>query len=134
MPQDQMPQDQFQAEGSSKSMSPEYVVAGFAESGKKRVEDMIALQTELFKYLQEVNRSWISHMQSEASLASEFAPRLTAARSIPETATACQEWANRRMELFTQDGRRLLADTEKLFGTGARLLANGWVTGQRPNA
>jgi hypothetical protein len=96
-------------------------------AGKRRVEDMIDLQTEVFDYLQEVNRNWFAHIHSEAAIASEIANKLTEARSMPETATLYREWANRRMELFAEDGKRLIADTEKLLETGARLLADGWV-------
>jgi Phasin protein len=88
---------------------------------------VMSLQKEFVTYLQEVNRNWFEHMQSEAAIASEFANKLTAARSIPDVATVWQEWANRRMELLTQDGRHLLADTEKFIETGARVFGNGWV-------
>lgn len=108
------------------SVPPELSPTGIAEASKKHVEDVINLQTELFKYLQDVNRSWFDHMQSEAALASEFANKLAAARTIPQTASAYQEWANRRIELLAQDGRNLLADTEKFMETGARVFSNGW--------
>jgi hypothetical protein len=58
-------------------------------------------------------------------MASEFVTKLAAARSFPETATVCQEWTNRRIELLAQDGQRLFADTKKMMEAGARVLANG---------
>ncbi len=68
-------------------------------------------------------------MQSHAKLGSEFVTKLTAARSMPEVATAYQEWASRQMEMATEDAKRIFADGQKLAETGARLLSNGW----RPN-
>jgi hypothetical protein len=67
-------------------------------------------------------------MQSEATLAPEFASKLAAARSIPETATICQEWVSRRMEMATEDAKRLSADSQKFVATGARLLSKGWLS------
>ena len=76
-----------------------------------------------------MNRSWIDGMQSQAKLGSEFVAKLTAARSIPEVATAYKEWASRQMEMAAEDAKRIFADGQKLAETGARLLSNGW----RPN-
>ena len=120
-----MAQNDPQAEGSIKSPTLDLFPAAFAQTGKQRVEDMIELQAEFFNYLQEMNRDWFARMQSEAVMASEFATKLAAARSFPETATVCQEWTNRRIELLAQDGQRLFADTKKIMEAGARVLANG---------
>ena len=100
-----------------------------ATMGKKRLEEFVAIQKEQLEKLQEVNRHWIERMQSAATLASEYAAKLTAARSIPEAATAYQEWAQRHMEMAAEDGKRIVADGQKLAETGARLLSNAW----RPN-
>jgi hypothetical protein len=86
------------------------------------------MQTELFEKLQEINRNWIDRMQSEAALASEFTTKLTAARSIPETATACQDWARRRMEMSAEDAKRLAADGQEVLKTGTQMLTNGWLS------
>jgi Phasin protein len=100
--------------------------AGLARSGQKHVEDMISLQREFSGYLQDLNENWLTHMQSEAALASEFTSKLSETHSIPETANICQEWAKRRMELFAEDGKRLFADTRKIMENGVRTLASGW--------
>jgi hypothetical protein len=109
-------------------LMPDLFPAGFTESGKKRVRDLINLQAELFKYCQEANQNWFARMQTEVALASKFSTKLAAARSIPETGAACQEWANRHIELLAEDAKRLVADTEKVFETGVRVFANGWAS------
>lgn len=114
-----------------KSSPFDFITPEFAAMGRKRFEELAKMQTELFEKLQEANRSWLERMQTEASLASEFSTKLTGARSIPETATACQEWASRRMEMATEDAKHLLADTHKFMETGVRLLSNGWLTNGR---
>ena len=124
-----MAQNDPQAERSIKSTTLDLFPAAFAQTSKQRVEDMINSQTELLRYLQEANQKWFARMQSEAAMASEFATKLAAARSIPETATIYQEWANRRIELLSQDGRCLFTDTKKMMEAGARMLGNGWAGG-----
>ncbi len=128
-----MAQKESQSERTEKSSLPNLVPAEFAAMGKKRMEEFANAQTELLDKLQEANRQWIGRMQSEANLASEFAAKLTAARSIPEAMTACQEWTSRRFEMMAEDGKHLLADTQKFMETGARLLSNGWMS-SRPGA
>ena len=60
------------------------------------------MQTERLEKLQEANRNWFDRMQAEVELASEFAAKLTMAHSIPEAATAYQEWTSRHMEMATE--------------------------------
>lgn len=112
--------------GTEKSSLSNLFPGEFGAMGKKRMEEFAKAQTELLDKLQETNQQWTERMQSEATLASEFAAKLTAARSIPEVATAYQEWAGRHMEMAAQDAKRIFADGQKLAETGVRLLSNGW--------
>ena len=73
-------------------------------------------------------------MQSEASLTSEFASKLTTARTLPDAMTVCQEWSQRRLELMAEDSKHLLADTQKLMDAGTRMLTNGGWPSSRPTA
>ena len=93
--------------------------------GKKRIEEFVNMQTELLNELQETNRQWFDRAQSEANVASEFASKLTAARSIPEAMATCQEWTSRRFEMMAEDGKHLLADTQKFMEAVARLMPKG---------
>ena len=120
-----MAQTQSTTVKAEKSSSSSLIPTEFAAMGTKRLKDFAATQKELLEELQEVNRIWFDRMQSEASLASEFATKLTAARSIPETATIYQDWASRRMAMAAEDTKRLLADSQKFIETGARLLSSG---------
>lgn len=97
----------------------------FAAMGKKRLEELANAQREFLDKLQETNRQWFDRAQAEPRLASEFAAKLTAARTMPEAVAACQEWATRRFEMMAEDGKRLMADTQAFMEAGVRLLSNG---------
>jgi Phasin protein len=97
-----------------------------ASMGEKRVEDFVNAQTELLNRFHDANRHWFDRMQTEAKLASEFTSKMMGARSIPEAVTTCQEWASRHLQLMAEDGKRIVADTQKLMETSTRMLSNGW--------
>ena len=109
----------------SESSMQNFIPAEFAEIGKKRIETMMKIQKELFDRFEEFSQAWFTRAKSEASLVSEFVTKLTAARSAPETATACQECMDKRMEMLAEDGRRLFDDSQKFFHLGTRFLMNG---------
>jgi Phasin protein len=107
------------------SLPPNLMSAEPAETVKQRVDEFGKAQTELLDKFQEANRQWLERMQREAELTSEFASKLTAARSIPETMSAWQEWTRQRLEMMGEDGKHLLADMQSFMETGARLMPSG---------
>jgi Phasin protein len=96
-----------------------------AALGKKRMEAFVNAQTELLDEIQEANRRWMDRFQSEANLASEFASKLSGARSIPDAMAVSRDWATRYFQMLAEDGRHFADDTRKLMETGARMFANG---------
>ena len=114
-----MAQNKSHSAQARKPALPNLVPAQFAEMGKKRIDDLAAMQKELLEKLQEANRNWFDRVQLEANLASEFATKMTAARSIPETATAFQQWSSRRIEMAAEEAKHLMADTQKSDGGGS---------------
>jgi hypothetical protein len=120
-----MTNKELQTDKTQKSVLPNLSPLEFAAMGKERFEQLAAILSELFATFQELNQHWLDRVQSEATLASEFATKLTEARSIPETAMVCQELASRRVERIAEDGKHLLGDTQKFMATSARFLSNG---------
>jgi Phasin protein len=98
-----------------------FTPGAFGEMGKKQAE----MQKEFLDTLEEINRSWLARAQSGVTLASELVAKLAAARSLPEATSAYQECMTRQMELLAEDGRRIVADSERLMRAGARLFSNG---------
>ncbi len=121
-----MAQKESRIEGSEKFSLPNLIPDEFTEMGKKRIEEFVKMQAELLDKLQEANREWFDGAKSEADLASEFTSKLTAALSLPEAMAVCQEWTSRRFEMMAEDGKHLLADSQKFIETGTRLVSNGW--------
>jgi hypothetical protein len=79
-------------------------------------------QAELLEKIHEVNRHWLERVQSEATLAAEFAAKMGAARSLPAAATIYQEWARRQLKLTVEDARYAISTGQALMDMGSRLL------------
>lgn len=111
--------------GSAKSGAPGIEPAQFAEMGQKQVEAMTGMQQELVNAIEEMSRQWAARMKAETDLASEFAGKFSEARSAPDTARIAQEWLSRRMDLFAEDSRRFVADSQKFMAAATRMLSGG---------
>ncbi len=120
-----MAQSEARSRQQERSSPPITPLGDFSALGTKRVEEYVSAQAELVKMFEGMNRRWADRVQSEATLASDFAAKLIAARSIPDVLAACQEWTQHRLELMAEDGKRVLEDTEKLMQSGGRLMSTG---------
>lgn len=88
--------------------------------GKPPLEDLAEAGTEILDRLQDTNRLWLARLQQEAALTGELATKLTASRSLSESATVLQDWTAKHIELATEDARRVFSETQKLINVGAR--------------
>src|SRR5258708_13915973 len=103
------------------------IPSAFMTMGRQHIHECVKTHSELVDKFQEVNRSWLQYLRSEADLSSEFTSKMTAARSIPGIATVLVEWTSRHMEMTAVDAKQLLADTQKIMEIGVRLLPGGWL-------
>lgn len=92
--------------------------------GRQRLEDFTDAQSQFWERVQDSNRKWLDRMQNEASIAADFANKLTSAKSFTETASIFQNWTVKHMEMASEDARRLLSDTQDIIAAGARF----WTT------
>jgi hypothetical protein len=115
------------AHQAEKSSKPNFFPTEFIAIVRKRIEELTKAQTELFAKLQDANQRWMDRWQTEGNLFSEFSTKLTAARSLPEAATAYQDLAGQQLQMVSEDTKQLFADTRALMETGARVASNGWL-------
>jgi hypothetical protein len=96
----------------------------FVTEGRQRLEDFSDAQAQFWDRLQNSNRKWLDRMQNEASMAADFANKLTSSKSFTETANLLQNWTVKHMEMAGEDARRVLSDTQEIIAAGARFWAN----------
>jgi Phasin protein len=104
---------------------PNPATGDFVELGAKRFETFMDVQKQLVGIFEQLNRDQLARAKQETDLASEFAGKVTSARSIPDVMAAYQEWLSKRMTLFTEDGRKLFEDSQKVVNATMRFLSNG---------
>jgi hypothetical protein len=100
------------------------VASDFVTEGRQRIEDFADAQSQFWDRVQTSNRKWLDRMQNEASMAADFANKLTSAKSFTETANIFQNWTVKHMEMATEDARRMLSDTQEIMAAGARFWSN----------
>ena len=111
------------------------IPSAFMNMGTQHMHECVKTHAELVDKFQEVNRSWLQYLRSEADLSAEFRPKMITARSIPGAATVLLEWTNRHMEMVAVDAKHVLADTQEIMEIGLRFLPGGWLffsNGQGP--
>jgi hypothetical protein len=92
-----------------------------SEGGVVQAERLSRFQAELLEKIQEVNRHWLERVQSEATLAAEFATKMTSARSFSDAATIYQKWASRQLKLAVEDASYAISTGQALMDMGSRL-------------
>jgi hypothetical protein len=80
---------------------------------------------ELLDTFERAQRDRLARAMEETRLASEFAAKVAGARSIPEVMAIYQEWMARCAQLFDEDGRKFLDDSQKVANAALSLLSNG---------
>jgi hypothetical protein len=105
-----------------------FAAADFAVTTKRQIDAITKAQSEALDNFQEMNQQWLDRIQAEASLASELASKLTAARSVPDAITAYQNWGSRRFEMMAEDTKHLWDDTQKFIQVSARVLQSQGVS------
>lgn len=123
-----MGQKEARTEQAEKSPLFNFAAADFAVTAKRQIEAITKAQSEALDNFQEMNQQWLDRIQAEASLASELASKLTAARSVPDAITAYQNWGSRRFEMMAEDTKHLWDDTQKFMQVSARVLQSQGVS------
>src|SRR5262245_13257127 len=98
--------------------------------GQEQTEAMLGLQKEVLAAYEQASRAWVARVRSELDLWTELAAKLSATRSLPEAMGTYQECVMQRMQMATEDGRRMSEECQKLLQTFTRPLADGWPTGR----
>jgi hypothetical protein len=90
------------------------------------MEALMLAQTELIDMFERTNKDWCARAKLEASVVSELATNMAAARTIPEAAGEYQEWMNKRMQMLADDGKKLIVDSQTFLSAPTGLLGKDW--------
>ena len=98
---------------------------GFLVLESKRVETVKEAQNLLLDTFEQFNRQQLARGKQEMEFASEFAGKITSARSVPDVMNAYQNWVSKRMALYMDDGRKLFENSQRVINTTMKLISIG---------
>jgi len=101
----------------------------FMNWGQDQTEAAMALQKALLESCDQASRAWLARVQSEVSLWSDLANKLSGTKSIPEAFEAYSKSVSQRMQMAAEDGRKMVDECQQLTQKIAKSLGNGWPAG-----
>ena len=114
-----------QSEGHDPVSLSDLNAGGFLVFETKRVETVKDVHKELLDTFEQFNRQRIDRAKQEMELASEFAGKISSARSVPDFMNAHQNWISKRMALYMEDGQKLFEDSRGVLHTTMKLFSIG---------
>ena len=93
--------------------------------GQHQTEAALNLQKAILESCEQASRTWIDRMQSEISLWSDFASKLSSTKSVPEAFETYTKCMSQRMQMAADDGRKLVEEAQQLTQKFAQSLGNG---------
>jgi hypothetical protein len=104
---------------------PSQMSPDFAAMCAKGGENLAAVQKEWLETLEHARRGWAARLEAEATLGSDLAAKVAAAKAVPDAVAAYQEWMTRRMELLSKEWQKAVEDGQKFMNAFARSASNG---------
>ena len=75
----------------------------------------MAVQKAFLESYEQANRTWLARMQSEISLWSDLANKLSSTHSVPEAFEAYSKSVSQRMQMAAEDARQLVDESQQLM-------------------
>ena len=109
----------------------------FVNWGQNQTETALNLQKAILESCEHASRAWIDRVQSEISLWSDLASKLSSTKSVPDLASelstksvpealdAYTKCVSQRMQMAADDGRKLAEEAQQLTQKFAQSLGNG---------
>ena len=93
--------------------------------GQHQTEAALNLQKAILESCEHASRVWIDRMQSEMSLWSDLANKLSGTKSIPEAVETYTKCVSQRMQMAADDGRKLVEEAQQISQKLTQSLGNG---------
>jgi hypothetical protein len=86
----------------------------------------MAVQKAFLESCDQASRSWLTRMQSEVSLWSDLANKLSTTQSVPEAVEAYSKCVSQRMQMAANDARQFVDESQQIMQKVTHSLSNGW--------
>ena len=93
--------------------------------GENQTEAALNFQKAVLESCERASRVWIDRVQSEISLWSDLANKLSGTKSVPEALDAYTKCVSQRMQMAADDGRKLVQEAQQMTQKFTQSLNNG---------
>ena len=93
--------------------------------GQQQTETALNFQKAILESCEQASRAWVDRMQSEISLWSDLASKMSSTKSVLEAFETYTKCMSQRMQMAADDGRKLVEDAQQLTQKFAQSLGNG---------
>jgi hypothetical protein len=83
-------------------------------------------QNALNQEMNTLGKHWVDSFQAQLNLTAELMSHLASARTLPEVMSACQECAEKRVALVSEESKQLMGDYQRWMTTAAKSLSGGF--------
>jgi hypothetical protein len=95
----------------------------FNKLGMQQADALKAMQNEFSALFEETKRAYADRIETEQKLTAELISNLSQAKTISDGAKLYQDWVAKHLQLWTEDGRRMMSDSQKFFAAASRLMS-----------
>lgn len=92
---------------------------------QEQTGSILNLQKAILESYEEASQAWMARLQSEVSLWSDLANKLSGTRSVPEMLDAYTKCISQRMKMAADDGNRLVDEAQQITQKVAQSINNG---------
>ncbi|HET9718417.1 MAG TPA: phasin family protein [Pseudolabrys sp.] len=110
---------------SSNAQKTRAAAADVVNWGQHQTQAALDLQKAIVESCEHASRLWINRMQSEISLWSDLASKLSSTKSFPEALEAYTKCLSQRMQMAADDGRKLVEEAQQITQKFAQSVGNG---------
>ena len=97
----------------------------FANWGQHQTEAALNFQKAILESCEQASRVWGDRVQSEISLWSDLASKLSGTKSVPEAFETYTKCMSQRMQMAADDGRKFVEEAQQITQKLATSFGNG---------
>jgi hypothetical protein len=90
--------------------------------GMQQADAFKAMQTEFTTLFEEAKRAYTDRIETEQKLTAELIANLSQAKTVADGAKLYQDWMAKHLQLWAEDGRKMVADAQKFYAASSRLM------------
>jgi hypothetical protein len=95
----------------------------FNKVGMQQADALKAMQNEFSTLFEEAKRAYTDRIETEQKLTAELISNLSQVKTVTDGAKIYQDWVAKHLQLWAEDGRRMVSDSQKFCAAASRMMS-----------